>query len=273
MLSKYRSSTPNRRTQAPSSPFDVSLLVRTLNETIELKQKAEISIATLLKNTEKKSDEHSVQIRELRMQLDKEISRISNELVSRINGHVQRLDTSFENAVQEMSDKVRKIPHLKGKDGDDGNDADETKITQSVINTMRDKFTAFSSATEQKFASLFNKLEETILKNLTDKLLKIISAETLKMQNDIRHLSSKIALGGVPSGGGMGNFTPFSLAGDGITTAFNLPAQPTQEGLAILAYYQGQWLQPVVHYSVSGKTITFTFTPDDNTTIEGLLIT
>ena len=60
--------------------------------------------------------------------------------------------------------------------------------------------------------------------------------------------------------------------GDGETTEFTLPAVPNGNGLAIWVYYNGQWLQPTTHYTVSGTTISLTFTPEADTVVEGFLI-
>jgi len=64
----------------------------------------------------------------------------------------------------------------------------------------------------------------------------------------------------------------FSFTGNGATTAFTLPREPAGKGLALWAYYQGQWLQPAIHFNISKLTFTTTFTAENGTTIEGFLM-
>mgnify|MGYP001565128371 CR=1 FL=1 len=68
-------------------------------------------------------------------------------------------------------------------------------------------------------------------------------------------------------------YVKFSFAGDGSTTAFTLPHEPIGKGLALWAYYNGQWLQPAIHFNIVKLTFTTTFTPENGTTIEGFLQT
>jgi len=67
-------------------------------------------------------------------------------------------------------------------------------------------------------------------------------------------------------------FVKFSFTGNGATTAFTLPREPAGKGLALWAYYQGQWLQPAIHFNISKLTFTTTFTAENGTTIEGFLM-
>ncbi len=67
-------------------------------------------------------------------------------------------------------------------------------------------------------------------------------------------------------------FVKFSFVGDGSTTAFTLSDEPAGRGLAIWAYYNGQWLQPGVHFTISKYTFTTTFTAENGTTLEGFLM-
>ena len=78
--------------------------------------------------------------------------------------------------------------------------------------------------------------------------------------------------GGGGGGGGMGLPVPFSFTGDGSTTSFTLPNKAAANGLAVWAYVNGQWIQPGVHYNVSGTTLTMTTTLDTVDTLEGFLL-
>mgnify|MGYP001563209865 CR=1 FL=1 len=66
-------------------------------------------------------------------------------------------------------------------------------------------------------------------------------------------------------------YEKFSFSGNGSTTQFTLPDEPAGKGLAIWCYYQGQWLQPTVHFTIAGKKLTTTFTADNGTIIEGFI--
>lgn len=99
-----------------------------------------------------------------------------------------------------------------------------------------------------------------------EEILKEVRPEFQKMRNEItRGLKQK----GGGGGGGIGLPTQFSFTGDGVTTSFQLSANVMAGGRAIWAYYQGQWIQPTTHYTVSGKTFSTTFTPANGQIIEG----
>lgn len=69
-------------------------------------------------------------------------------------------------------------------------------------------------------------------------------------------------------GGGMGDVQhetkSVSSSTTTVTTTFDIAAG----GAAIWAYYQGQFIVRGTHYTVSGKTLTLTFTPADNSSID-----
>lgn len=74
-------------------------------------------------------------------------------------------------------------------------------------------------------------------------------------------------------GGGMGNviFKTFSV---GIsTTTLTLDQEPTSFGDALILIYQGQMLENNRHFTISGRIITLTFTPQNDTTIFAWMIT
>lgn len=146
------------------------------------------------------------------------------------------------------------IPKVK-----DGKSPDIDTIARTVLARIK----------QPKFPVL-DEIVNAVLKALEGKL-KIDDIKGLR--TELRSIASKAALGSGSGGGGMGNIVPFTLEGDGTTTEFTLPAKPTQNGLAIMAHYQGQYLHTATHFEVSGDTITFTFVPDNGTFIEGFLIT
>lgn len=127
--------------------------------------------------------------------------------------------------------------------------------------------------------------ESPKLEAVAEATLKLLEKQKLPMdvieglRNTLNILNRNIAevknlklKGGGGGGGGMGNIVDFSFAGDGSTTAFTLDSNVAGNNFAIWAYYQGQFLMPGVHFNVSGRTFTTTFTPANNTTIEGIYI-
>lgn len=137
-------------------------------------------------------------------------------------------------------------PGKDGKDGVDGKDG-SPDTPEEIAN---------------KLNTLENKVERRVIKGLEEEF------RTLRM--GISEAKKKSGVGG--GGGGMGNIESFQFSGDGSTTEFTLPAKAAAGGMALWAYYQGQWLHPTTHYSVSGKTFTTTFTAESDTFIEGFLI-
>lgn len=63
----------------------------------------------------------------------------------------------------------------------------------------------------------------------------------------------------------------FSFTGDASTTSFTLETTPYDE-LLVWAHAQGQWLQPGVHFTIAGKTLTTTYTPANGEIIEGVFL-
>lgn len=101
-----------------------------------------------------------------------------------------------------------------------------------------------------------------------------IRPELEKMMNEFRTAirSMKPAKGGGGGGGGLSTPTTFSFSGDGSTTSFTLSTKVAANGLACWAYLNGQWIQPGVHFNISGTTLTTTFTPADGDTLEGFYL-
>lgn len=84
--------------------------------------------------------------------------------------------------------------------------------------------------------------------------------------------SLKVEKQGGGGGGGMGAPTTFSFTGNGVLTDFTLSTKVAANGMAIWAYVNGQWIQPGVHFTVSNRTLSTTFTPANGDTIEGFYL-
>lgn len=128
---------------------------------------------------------------------------------------------------------------IDGKDGKDGQTIDNTKDFTSALAKITKDF-------EKKFEE-YKKARDA----------------------EMRHLQSKTMTGG----GGMGTIKYFKFTCNDTDTVFTLPDMPTQDGAAVFPRYQGQSLYPTDHFTVSGRTITMTFTGESGSFIDGFLIT
>lgn len=126
-----------------------------------------------------------------------------------------------------------------GKDGKPGKDGSPDKPKQII----------------EKLNTLKNVLEPDVIKGFWD----VIN----RLQTNIKNKQS---------GGGMGNVQHESKSVSAGTTSVATNYGIAGGGFAIWAYYQGQLIMRGVHYTVAGKTLTLTFTPDNNTTIDIIYI-
>jgi len=105
--------------------------------------------------------------------------------------------------------------------------------------------------------------------NKINTLSQAINIDTIKgLDNIIKNLSSSIRAKNMVGGGGMGNWMHEVFDTSSVTTSVTLTNNIAASGSAIMVRYQGQMLAHNVQYTVSGSTITFTFTLEDNTNIE-----
>lgn len=132
----------------------------------------------------------------------------------------------------------------KGDPGDKGNDGSPDKPEDIVkkLNTLNDV------------------LDVKVLKGLKPILRSI--------QDSMRAIKKGIGKEGGMKGGGMGLPVHQSFDCDGATTEFTLSNNVAANGQAAWIYYQGQFLVNSTHWSISGKTLTLTFTPEDETVID-----
>ena len=124
-----------------------------------------------------------------------------------------------------------------GKDGVDGKDRNIDTPQQVVEKVNEAKGVAISS-----------------VENLADELKKI---------------RQRVSRDGIRNGGGTGNTQHEQFALTAGTTSVTLAYNVAMGGYGIMgAYVQGQFLARGTHYTVSGKTITLLFTPDNGTTLD-----
>lgn len=210
-------------------------------------------------------------------EFDNRLTKSINEFETTI---VSRCVTLAIEAVRPRIDNMKPKDGAPGKDGknandeyiirsvlakikvEDGKDADENKVIEAVKMHF-DDLKVTDEEIEKRISKIF---DDTFGKKLTiDKIG--------GLKEEIRVRMERLRQGGGSSGGGMGNFRPIAFNGDGVTTEFTLSDVPTSDANALMVFIQGQYQHNGVHYSVSGKILTFSTAPEDGTYIEGWLIT
>lgn len=99
---------------------------------------------------------------------------------------------------------------------------------------------------------------------------KILQEAVKDLPKDLKEIRDEIKKkgGGGKGGGGVGQVqherTNISSATTTVSTSFNIAGN----GLALFAFYNGQEISRGTEYTVSGKTITLLFTPQDSTVFE-----
>lgn len=177
---------------------------------------------------------------------------------------------------------------IKGKDYFDGKDGYTPKKGVDYFdgeNGTSPSVEDITQATSEKLTPLVPKKEEILSEVLKegDELIKSINADESdgKIKREkIEGLDEELtAIKNIPRGREVKQqmVFPFSFSGDGVTTTFYLPKEPSGKGWLIMAHYQGQWLQKNVHYTIANKafntsTGTAPFTAESSTVIEGIII-
>lgn len=138
------------------------------------------------------------------------------------------------------------LPGAEGKQGDPGQDGKDG-----------------SPETPLQIAKKLNTLEAKVDIRVIKGLLARIEGLERSLQ-DVRRVKK-----GGGGGGGMGNAVHEQFDGDGSTTAFTLANNVAAGGNAVMACrYEGQVQYLGDQFTISGKTLTFTFTPENGTKIE-----
>lgn len=198
-------------------------------------------------------------------------AQINNYLATVKKGEPGRDAPSLEVIVAAVVPKI-KVPR-------DGKDANEDRIVERVYSKIK-KPKDGKDANEARIVKEIVKKMPTKVE-IINEVLKSIKGEKLSIDDikflpeNLRSIASKVSLSekGGPGGGGMGNILFFKFTCDGSTTEFILPGVPTQEGAATFAFYQSARLHNDEHFTVSGSTLTTTFTGEDEQIIDGWIIT
>ncbi len=107
----------------------------------------------------------------------------------------------------------------------------------------------------KKLNTLFEKVDFTVIRGLTDWMNKVTK-------------SSRMSSVPTKAGGGMGNWVHQQFSVSSATTTVTLNYGVAANSNAILVRYQGQLLAHGIQYTISGKTITLLFTPEDDTYVD-----
>lgn len=118
-----------------------------------------------------------------------------------------------------------------------------------------------SPDTPDEIATKLNTLEQKV----EIKAIKGIEDIIRKLQMSIREAKRS---GGKLGSGGMGNWVHQVFNTSSATTSVTVDNNIAAGGNAIIVRYQGQMLAHGQQYTVSGKTITFTFALEDDTFID-----
>jgi hypothetical protein len=200
-------------------------------------------------------------------EIDIEFNKKEKELVANVNDYFPEfksiMDAELSKTLSETKDRIQEIISVanrkiedatyrienargpKGERGDDGLRGNDGK------NGSPDK----PDEVVDKVNSAKKKIAMSSIFGLFEELSKIRQA-----------INNKSGGGGSKSGGGMGNTVHEVKDISSATTTISLLSHIAGNGTAIFgARYQGQVLDLGVHYTVSGKTITLLFTPEDAT--------
>lgn len=180
---------------------------------------------------------------------------------------------------------LHKLTPKKGVDYVDGKDADEAAIESNVLKRIRlpkDGKTPVKGVdyTDGKDADLevvttmvLEKLPKSEALN-GDVIIDKVNTSTKKIKPErIEGLVEEMRTfkkGGGKGGGGSGNWQHEATATSSATTTVTTTYKIAGNGYALMVYYNGQLLTRGVQYTVGTdlKTLTFTFTLSDSTTID-----
>lgn len=195
-----------------------------------------------------------------------QINRVS-QLKQARDGYTPIKGKDYFDGVSADEEKIIKTVLGKIGDVEDGKDADEEYIIKRILNKMKSTEPGKqgkpgkdgSPDTPEQIADKLNTLEERVD-------MKVIKGLKTYFDNLNKKLQSiKSSKGG---GGGMGNVTHQTFSVGSTTTSSSLNSNVAANGNAIWARYQGQMLVKDTHYTVSGSTITWLETFNDNTFVD-----
>lgn len=165
---------------------------------------------------------------------------------------------------------------------------EQQSLIATTLSAITERFTELAGATKIQLEQFFSDAErfrgktgdkgergergekgETGESVEKESILAELKPELDRLRAEVKRLAQQKGGGG---GGGMGNIQHESKAVSSATTSVNTTYTIGGNGFAIWAYYQGQLIMRGEHYTVSGKTISLLFTPEDNTNLDVIYI-
>lgn len=225
-------------------------------------------------------------------------------VIEEFKERMEKLANKFENSSQKTEDVFRKgVDKIqndldkkgdkgdkgdKGIDGQHGLNAKEVNISGIVSEIVDIVSKRIRQPEDGKDALIdiplivsetLKRIPEQKVVSVDDVVSKLNSSNRLELRaikgfaeilkNLKRSVKETRRLGGGGGGGGMGNFVNQQFDGDGATTQFTLSNEVANGGNAVIACrYEGQIQYLGDQFTISGKTLTMTFTPENNTKIE-----
>ena len=191
--------------------------------------------------------------------------KIASELRAKTEETIDKLIREFREKVEEIPKPADGRSPTKGElldlieevmpEVQDGKDADEEAVVESVLGRLPHPKDG-QSPTKKELKALISPL----IGAMEERVKKSIASALRGLQNANRSVAR--------SGGGIGNPQHETKNVSSATTTVTLTYNVAANGRMIWAYYQGQNLVYGTHYTISGKTMTLLFTPQDSTFID-----
>jgi len=195
---------------------------------------------------------------------------------------------NFEQVMVEMKDEIKRLKLDDGIDGEDGIDGQDYILTEHdkkdiansidvpivdrvierteviheqpiIKNEIIKEIVKENIDTPEQIAKKLNTLDEKVDWTVIKGLKKIIE----NLNKAIREKGATKS-----GGGGMGLPVHQSFSTSSSTTTITLSNNVAANSNALWIFYNGQFLVKGNHYTISGKIVTLTFTPQDSTNID-----
>ena len=209
--------------------------------------------------------------------IEKLIPSLFKEVSENIENEIERLTKEVKKGDKGDTPKVG-VDFDQPKDGEPGKDyiltsKDKAEIASKIKVPIVEKITekievqqpiiteVAKYETPDQIAVKLNTLEEKV----DIKVIKGLEKWMKGIRENIREKKG----GGGSGGGGMGNVVHQQFNGDGVTTSFTLSSEVAGGGNAVIGCrYEGQVQYLGDQFTISGRTLSMTFTPLEGTKIE-----
>lgn len=225
----------------------------------------------------------------------KALEAMKADLTAQLGREIENLRAEFE-AKSSGDILLKHIQSLKGDTGDAfvPTEDDYSRIAEKVIVPIVDKIIVEKTEVIHEQPIIKNEIvretqtivEQPITKEITKIIEKPIKAkEVARELNTLEEaLDTKVIKGldkqiknlqravKEKGGGGMGNVQHESTNVSSATTTVTTTYSVAGNGFAIWPYYNGQLIVRGTHYTISDRTLTLLFTPQDSTNIDIIYI-